>query len=503
MQEFHRQNGHLPYDKPPAQVPPGTSPTRDSSRHVASRSDSSSSDAAGSDTAELSRSDAGDASSIADSSSVEPSGAERSKAEAMGETSPSVQAESAGRANLNLRAWAPLTIPAYRTFWIAGLFSHMGTWVHETGAQWMMTSLDPSPEMVAAVRTAMALPVFCLALPAGVWADRFDRRTWLIASQMLLLLVAALMATLAALGMITPMRLLILTACMGIGMVLNQPAWQALTPELVPSAMIPSAVAIGSVSFNLARSLGPVLAGVLIAQVGVWAAFSLNALSFLAVVTALWLWRPEIESHSTRSSPEFINELKKGVFVVGASAPLRNTLLRVLVFALSASILWSLLSLVATDRLDFQERGFGMCLGLIGAGAVMAAWFLPLARSRYSSETIVWVGQCCYAGVLLLIGSSTSVWILLPGLLVVGACWMSTMTTLNATAQVYLPRKFRARGMAAYLMSFSLGMALGSVMWGMIANSYGLSLAFVIAGVAMLVTALAMHPLRIGSLNVQ
>lgn len=521
MQGFHRQNGHLSYDEPSPHVPPGTIPTRGAPSYVASRSDSSSSgtveceaaecEAVECEAAELAGSLAGsdaDASSaigtaIADSSGGEPSGENRARTETLGESSAVVQPEAASRASLNLRAWAPLTIPAYRTFWIAGLFSNMGTWVHETGAQWMMTSLDSSPEMVAAVRTAMALPVFCLALPAGVWADRFDRRTWLIASQLLLLLVAALMATLAALGMITPMLLLVLTACMGIGMVLNQPAWQALTPELVPSAMIPSAVAIGSVSFNLARSLGPVLAGVLIAQVGVWAAFSLNAFSFLAVVTALWLWRPEIESHAARSSPEFINELKKGVFVVGTSAPLRNTLLRVLVFALSASILWSLLSLVATDRLGFQERGFGMCLGLIGAGAVMAAWFLPVARSRYSSETIVWVGQCCYAGVLLLIGSSTSVWILLPALLVVGACWMSTMTTLNATAQVYLPRKFRARGMAAYLMSFSLGMALGSVLWGMIANSYGLSFAFVIAGLVMLATTLAMHPLKIGSLNVQ
>ena len=122
--------------------------------------------------------------------------------------------------------------------------------MHETGAQWLMTSLDPSPSMVSAVRTAMTIPVFCLALPAGVWADRFDRRTWLVSSQLLLLGIAGLMAVLAALGMITPTLLLVLTACMGIGMVLNQPAWQALTPDLVPPAMVPAAVSIGSVSFN-------------------------------------------------------------------------------------------------------------------------------------------------------------------------------------------------------------------------------------------------------------
>jgi predicted MFS family arabinose efflux permease len=404
-------------------------------------------------------------------------------------------------ANVNRQAWAPLTIPAYRTFWIAGLFSNMGTWMHETGAQWLMTSLEPSPDMVSAVRTAMTIPVFCLALPAGVWADRFDRRTWLVASQLLLLGIAGLMALLAALGMITPMLLLILTACMGIGMVLNQPAWQALTPELVPPAMVPAAVAIGSVSFNLARSLGPVLAGVIIAQLGVWATFSLNALSFLAVVAALLLWNPQIEPSPTRSPPEFMSELKKGVFVVSNSVPLRNTLLRVLVFAISASILWSLLSLVATEQLGFRERGFGACLGLIGAGAVVAAWFLPRARIRYSSEAILMAGQFSYAGVLLLIGFGASAWALLPALLLIGACWMSTMTTLNATAQVNLPRKFRARGMAAYLMAFALGMAIGSFVWGELAQRLGLDVAFVAAAVVMILTAILMHPLKIGSLH--
>lgn len=507
MQESQRQNRHPSSGTQPTYVPTRAARLQDTA-HLRDTAELSCGDTAGvspdappviSPSVTL---DASSAPSLSSPSGGELARAEPSQVELASTQAPNtVPPDSSGRASLNLRAWAPLTIPAYRTFWIAGLFSNMGTWVHETGAQWLMTSLDPSPGMVSAVRTAMALPVFCLALPAGVWADRFDRRTWLIASQMLLLLVAALMATLAGLGMITPARLLILTTCMGIGMVLNQPAWQALTPELVPSAMIPSAVAIGSVSFNLARSLGPVLAGVLIAHAGVWAAFSLNALSFLAVVTALLLWKPEIESTPSRSSPEFVSELKKGVIVVGSSAPLRNTLLRVLVFAISASILWSLLSLVATDRLGFRERGFGMCLGLIGAGAVMAAWFLPLARSRYSSETIMWVGECLYAGVLLLIGCSASAWLLLPGLLLIGACWMATMTTLNATAQVYLPRKFRARGMAAYLMSFSLGMALGSVLWGMLADSHGLSVAFVVAAVVMLITALAMHPLKIGSLS--
>ena len=228
----------------------------------------------------------------------------------------------------------------------------------------------------------------------------------------------------------------------------------------------------------------------------------MNALCFLAVIGALLVWSPQIEDSPARSQPEFLSELRKGMFVVGNTRPLRNALFRVFVFAFSASILWSLLALVATQKLGFAERGFGACLGMIGVGAVMAAWFLPYARLRFSSEAIVLGGQLLYAVVLLIIGLSGRAGVVLPVLLLVGGCWMAVMTTLNATAQVYLPRKFRARGMAAYLMAFSLGMALGSLVWGWLAWGQSLNLAFALAASTLVVSGLAVHPLKIGSLNV-
>lgn len=355
--------------------------------------------------------------------------------------------------------------------------------------------------MVSAVRTVMTIPVFCLALPAGVWADRFNRRHWLLASQSVLLITAATMAVMAWFNLFSPVSLLILTACMGVGMILNQPAWQALTPELVPPAMIPSAVQVGSVSFNLARSLGPAAAGLLIAYVGVGATFLFNALSFLAVIAVLIAWRPVLDADDHRASPEFMNELKKGMFVVSNSTNIRNVLLRVLVFAISASILWSLLTLVAKEKLQYDERGFGVCLGLIGTGAIVGIWFLPMIRARYSSEFIVLCAQVLYGAICVLIGCTNSPLLIIPGLLIVGSCWMTTMTTLNATAQVYLPRKFRARGMAAYMMFFALGMAIGSATWGWLANFHGLNAAYMAAGLSLVATALAMHPLKIGSLT--
>jgi MFS family permease len=398
------------------------------------------------------------------------------------------------------RPWAPLSIPAYRSFWLAGLFSNLGTWMHETGAQWMMTTMEPSPEMVSAVRTVMAIPVFCLALPAGVWADRFNRRHWLLTTQLTLLCIASLMALLAMLGWLTPGSLLLLTALMGIGMILNQPAWQALTPELVPAAMIPSAVQAGSVSFNLARSLGPAAAGLLIAQFGVAATFLFNAMSFLGVIAVLIAWRPNLEPPEHRASADFLSELKKGIFVVGTSSVIRNVLIRVFIFTFSASILWSLLALVATTRLGLAERGFGVSLALIGTGAVAGVWFLPWMRSKFSSEAIVLGAQGVYAIICMLIGSTSLPWLVMPSLLIIGACWMSSMTTLNATAQVFLPKKFRARGMSAYMMSFAFGMAAGSAVWGWLAWATDLGVAFWIAGLMLLCTSLAAHPLKIGNL---
>lgn len=403
-------------------------------------------------------------------------------------------------ARIETKAWAPLTIPLYRSFWVAGLFSNLGTWMHETGAQWLMNELHGSPALVSAVRTAMALPVFLLALPAGVWADRFDRRHWLLASQSVLLVFATIMAMLDWLELMTPMLLLALTSCMGIAMILNQPAWQALTPELVPAAMIPAAVAAGSISFNLARSLGPALAGLLIASVGTWVCFFFNAVSFLGVIALLLVWRPQ--KHGCDQPREsFYQELRYGLVWLAGSDTLRSVLARTFLFAFPASCLWGLLSLVASDKLKLGASGFGLLLCAIGVGAVLGTSVLARVRERLSSEATVLWSSLTYAAACLALAAPLNAWSGFGVLLVIGVGWMTTMTTLNATAQIYLPRRLRARGMSAYLMAFSCGMALGSAFWGQVAEHFGLNFAFVAAAATMVITALLSRPWPLGSLR--
>ena len=184
------------------------------------------------------------------------------------------------RSEENVSAWAPLGNPVYRSFWIASLVSNLGTWMHEIGSGWLMTELDASPLMVSSVRTAMATPIVLLAIPAGVLADRVDRRRLLLGTQTLMLVTTAIMAAMTATGVIASWSLLAMTFVMGIGLTLHAPTWQASIPELVPRVQLSRAIALGSISFNLARAVGPALAGLLVAMTGSWIAFSINAVSF-------------------------------------------------------------------------------------------------------------------------------------------------------------------------------------------------------------------------------
>jgi predicted MFS family arabinose efflux permease len=363
-----------------------------------------------------------------------------------------------------------------------------------------MTQLDGSPSMVAAVRTAMTLPVLCLAYPAGVMIDRVDRRRWLLFSQTALLLIAAIMATLDGASLMTPTALIVLTTCMGLAMTLNQPAWQAMTPELVPLEMIPSAVAVGSVSFNLARSLGPALAGWLVAHFGTWVTFLFNAFSFLGVIVILLAWRPPVISHR-QTHESFAHELRYGLVWLAKSATLRSVLARLFLFAFSASCLFSLLSLVASKKLALGASGFGILLGAVGGGAVMGTAILPGLRHRLTSEATVCISALIYAAISLLMAAPISIAVGFGLLLIVGAAWMTTTTTLNATAQIYLPATLRARGLAACLMSFAGGQALGSPVWGYVAEAYGLNYALLASGLLLTATTLLSARWPLGTLQ--
>jgi len=363
--------------------------------------------------------------------------------------------------------FAPLALPTYRMFWIASLFSNTGTWVHEIGAGWLMSTLDGSPQMVSAVRAATALPIVLLAVPAGALSDRVDRRKMMLVVQCWLMAIAATAAMLTYLERITPAGLLMLTICMGLGVVLHVPTWQASIPEIVTRKHLPQAIALGSVSFNLARSVGPAVGGLLIAGIGTWAAFGVNALSFGVVLMAVFFWKRA--RVTAPPSDTFFQSMRAGVVMVTSRGEMRRVLVRVGLFVLPASSLWALLPLIARGQLSWDARGYGYLVGAIGLGAVLAAIWLPRMRSRLGVDLTLVVAMLAYALGLAIMAATPYRGPAIFASLVMGTGWMAVLTTLNATAQMALPDEMRARGMSCYLSAMAMAMAAGSMVWGKVA----------------------------------
>lgn len=397
----------------------------------------------------------------------------------------------------DLSPWAPLKTPMFRAFWFASLASNFGTWIHEVGAQWLMTSLDSTPEMVSAVRTVMTLPIVLLAIPAGVLADRIDRRRLLLATQFGLFSATATLATLTRANWITPWGLLGLTFLIGLGMVLHVPTWQASVPELVPRAQIPRAVALGSISFNLARAIGPATGGVLIALFGIWVAFAINACSFLGVIFVLLSWHRE-RTESSRGLT-FRHAMWQGLRYVTGKPTMRHVLIGVVLFVMPGSALWSLLPLVARERLHWNADGFGLLVATIGVGAVFAAWLLPRVQRSFGVDRTIAGAMTIFAIGIGVVSRTTVPWLVVSATLVMGAGWMMTLTTLNATAQVTLPRPLRARGMGCYLTAMAFSMSLGSLIWGQVAGHFGVATALLVASVTLLATAAISLAFKLGS----
>ncbi|TWU23344.1 enterobactin exporter EntS [Novipirellula galeiformis] len=399
-------------------------------------------------------------------------------------------------ASTSTSAWAPLQIPLYRTFWFASLAANLGTWIHEVGAGWLMASLDPSPQMVAAVRTVMAAPIIFLAIPVGVLGDRIDRRRMLILTQFVLCACTATLALLTFSGIITANLLLVFTFIIGLGMVVHVPIWQASIPELVPKNQLARAIALGSISFNLARAVGPAVGGVLIALAGVWTSFALNAMSFAGVMFVLLSWKRARRESSRGLS--FRLSMYQGLRYVAKNLAMRHTMLGVVLFVWPASALWSLLPLVAKEHLRWGASGFGFLVGCMGAGAVLAAWLLPhFQRARGADQTIA-ISMVGFAGGLALLANVTNGILVCTATLIMGASWMMTLTTLNSTAQMTLPSRMRARGMGCYLTAMAFSMSSGSIAWGQLAEATSITTAQTTAAAILIVAAAASLKFRVG-----
>ncbi|MDA8017395.1 MAG: MFS transporter [Thermoanaerobaculia bacterium] len=387
--------------------------------------------------------------------------------------------------------WTPLGIPAFRALWLAAIASNLGTWAHEVGAAWLMTSLTSSPTLVALVQAAATLPMFLLALPAGVAADLFDRRKILLLAQGWMAASAFLLAASTWLELVTPPVLLLLTASLAIGMALSAPAWQAITPELVGFGALPKAVALNSMGFNVARALGPAMGGLLLALAGPWANFAVNALSFSGVLLVLLRWRREPERSSLLPEEGFLGALRLGMRYVFNSPRMKTVLLRSGLFVLPASAWWALLPVVARFSLDLGPGGYGALVGCFGAGAVCAAWMLPPIRKRLDADALSLMASGIFAVSLVILAVSSRG---APGgalaaggaAVLGGGGWLTVLSGYNVAAQSAVPAWVRARALSIYMLVFFGSLSLGSALWGTVAEQLGSFVALLGASAALL-----------------
>jgi len=373
--------------------------------------------------------------------------------------------------------------------------SNIGTWMQNVGAAWLMTQLAPSALMVALVQTATNLPVFLFGVLAGAVGDIIDRRKLLLITQTAMLVAAAILGALTLAGRAGPWTLLWLTFILGLGATMNGPAWQAIMPELVPERELPAAIALNSIGFNLARAVGPALGGGVVAAVGAGWAFVLNALSFVAVVIVLYWWRREPQ-HAPSTEPVGA-AIWAGIRYVRFAPNLHSVLLRSGSFVISARALWSLLPLVAKVELNSESGGYGVLLGCLGVGSIMAAMLVGRLREAWSPDVLATSGMVLFGLVSMALAYLTQFGLVALALVAAGMAWMSVNSTLNISAQTSLPAWVRARALAVYLLVFQGAMAVGSVIWGAVATRFGLRTTLFLAGVALLVAAAATWRLRL------
>ncbi|MBY0475620.1 MAG: MFS transporter [Nitrosomonas sp.] len=377
-------------------------------------------------------------------------------------------------------AWSPFRIPVFRMLWMATLISNIGTWMHDIGASWLMTTLSPTPVMVALIQTATTLPIFLLAMPAGALADIVDRRSYLIVVQLWLALVAGLLGFMTLTGVTSAWSLIALTFAMGIGSAMMLPAWAAITPELVPRNELQSAIALNSLGINMARTIGPALAGVIVSFAGTGAVFVLNALTYFLVIFALVRWRREAPI-SELPSERFFSALRSGFRFARHAPDLQAAIIRGFGFFLFASASWALLPLLVKSLENGGPQTFGILVASIGAGAVIGALSLPQLREKISRDSLVALAAVVYACTMFALATFDQLIFLCLAAGVSGIAWITVLSSLQVAAQMALPNWVRSRGLAVFMAVFMGSMAFGSLLWGKVAEITSISESLMIA----------------------
>ena len=390
-------------------------------------------------------------------------------------------------------AIAPLRHGLFRMLWSANVVVSLGVWMQNTGAGWLMTSLAPNPFTVSMVQAATIMPVFLLALPAGALADIIDKRRLILATQSWMLAAAAALAILTYFHWTGALGLLAFTFAIGAGSAMNSPAWGSVMAEVVPRHDLVQAIALNGVGFNLARAVGPALAGVLVVVGGSALAFALNAVSYTAVIVALLTWHRRYR-RTALPREHFLSAMRVGMRFTRHAPVMRAAMARAALYFAPASAPWALLPLVVREQLHLGAGSFGLLLGLMGVGGVTAGMLLPQARARLSRGNTIFFSTLCSCSGMAVLAVSRH-WLPAAGaMLVFGVGWVAASSVAQGAAQLAAPPWVRSRALALYQLSSNGGIVLGSFFWGWLGTRVGLPTTMLAAaGAALVLGVIARH----------
>ena len=384
--------------------------------------------------------------------------------------------------------FAPFQHRTFRLFWTASLISNIGVLVQTIGASWVMMTISGSAGLVALVQGMNALPVMLFALAAGALADNFERRLIMLGAQTAMLAFTLLLAAAVYFDWITPWLLLGLTFLIGTGSAVNSPSWQASIRDTVPRDTISAAVTLNNMGFNVTRSIGPAIGGTIVASLGISLAFLFNAFTYLPILWVLAKWRPDIAKPDLPREG-FLSAMSAGLRYVAMSPNIMIVLFRTILFSACAVSVLALLPVVARDLLGAGALTYGGLLGTFGLGAILGAFVSGRIRQRMVDETVVRI--CCLVFLAATVALGLSDQILLSYLVLIpaGACWVITLSLFNISVQLSTPRWVVGRAIALYQMTNFGGLAIGSWLWGSLADADGVSTALVAGGLGLLVCA--------------
>ncbi|WP_246704428.1 MFS transporter [Rhizobium sp. P32RR-XVIII] len=392
--------------------------------------------------------------------------------------------------------FGPLRQPVFAVLWAASVLGNTGTFIRDVASSWLVTDLSDSPAAVAMVQAAGTLPIFLLAIPAGVMSDILDRRKFLIVIQLGLAAVSATLVALSYSGLLSVSSLVALTFMGGIGAALMGPTWQSIVPELVPRESLKSAVALNSLGVNIARSIGPAAGGFLLAAFGAALTYGIDVLSYIFVIAAL-IWWPRPRDADDALSERFFGAFRAGLRYTRASRELHIVLLRAAIFFAFSSSIWTLLPLLARNNLGGDARFYGFLLGAVGVGAIAGAFLLPTLRRRFDNDGLLLRAAIVTSIVMMILSFAPPQWIAILVLVVLGGAWIVALTTLNGAAQAILPNWVRGRALAVYLTVFNGAMAAGSIGWGAVAQAVGISTTLQVGAVGLFLIGIVLNRIKL------